>query len=430
MKTGVAVLLLAVILTGCRQTPRLDVERIAVVSSDTLSVNGSTRATSYSMSVKIIRAQDKLFVTWLDHVADIQIKCYDLKTDTWSETILLGTGVDNHAGPALTLDSQGYLWAVFGPHHGPFQFRRSARPYCIDEWLELPDFGDTATYPSLVCDAEDQLHLTYRGLSQPWKITYQRRPSGGEWSEPRALVSAAADTGYTHFGNPLAVSAEGVLHLAFHTYDLESRAGQAIGYMRSRDNGDTWENAEGQPLELPASPDSPCIIERGDTLDMRVNSLVLDPQGEPWILSTRIHENPRTTRLWHRENGEWQTIDLLPVVREIMPTVEVLYGSHTFSADGTLWVATTVQPAGTKLWWGGDDLETVLLVSADRGKSWRLLPVSTPAQGVPSWQPSIERPYSHRPVGIPALLYTFGGVGVGVTGGDATRVVFTRFDVQ
>ena len=90
------------------------------------------------MSNKIIAANGKLFIAWLDHVADIVIQTCDLETGSWGDRVLLGKGVDNHCGPAITMDSEGYLYAMFGPHNDAFQFRRSVRSYDATEWQYVP----------------------------------------------------------------------------------------------------------------------------------------------------------------------------------------------------------------------------------------------------------------------------------------------------
>lgn len=426
MKKDTILFLSVALLFSCERLVKPPVKQIGIAGIDTLSIRGSTRATSYDMSNKIIQADGKIFVCWLDHPSDIQIRAFDTQKERWSDSVLLGQGTDNHGGPALTRDSRGTLYAVYGPHHGSFQISRSRQPFSIAEWEKLPDFGDTATYPSLICDPQDRLHLTYRGLEQPWKLTYQCRAQDGEWSAPRALVSAAVDSGYTQFGNPLAISADGSLHLAFHIYDQQPPGGKAVGYLCSRDGGETWQNSDAQVLGLPVKPDSPCMIETGSGLDMRVNALVVDPDGNPWVMVSHLETKPRKVLLWHRQRNCWQKIDLLPVVQSFLPDVEVLYGGLTFSRDNMLYVTTTIQPIGTERFWGGEKLETILLVSADGGRSFRCLPISDPSDGVPNWQPSIERPYSGQPIAMPTLLYTAGKVGQGVNDSTVTQVVFVR----
>ena len=87
-----------------------------------LSDHGCGRATAYGDCNKIISLQDKTHVAWLDSVAEgfrVRTRTLDRKTNQWSPTYTVGEAYDNHGGPALTVDSLGYLHIVYYPHHHP-----------------------------------------------------------------------------------------------------------------------------------------------------------------------------------------------------------------------------------------------------------------------------------------------------------------------
>ena len=399
----------------------------------TLSPNGSTRATAYAMSNKIISAKGKTFVTWLDRVADIKIATYDIAKTQWSPPALVGRGSDNHGGPALTMDSRGHLYIVYGPHHGPFQLRKSKRPYDASDWGPVRRFGLRATYPSLVCDGADTLHCTYRGGPKSWLLMYQRKPKGGRWSRPRVLVDPGGSYTYTQYGNPLAVAKDGTLHLAFHIYVQQGRRpdrGRALGYVRSSDGGATWETAAGAQVALPATQQTGCFIERGSGLNLRVGNLVLDATGRPWLLAWHIGRRPRTILLWHHDGVRWRSRDLLPFVQKRLPGHELAMGTMTFDRDGVLYVAAVARPTGgsDKTWFGHPSKEIVLLTSTNSGKTVRVRPISTPDPKLPNWLPSIERPFGHRPTGVPSFIYTHGNIGTygDCRSGAGTEVHFVR----
>jgi len=234
-----------------------------IISEKTLSEKGSTRATAYDMSNKIITADGKLFVTWLDFLADIKTAAYDIQSGQLSEIQLIGQGTDNHSGPALTMDSNGYLHIVYGPHHGAFQYRRSVKPLDGTEWTPVERFAEKGTYPSLVCGPDDTLYCAYRDSStDPWRLLIQRRSKDGEWSPPLAIVDAGVK-GYAQFGNSLAISGERTLHLAFHIYNSPpAEGGRSAGYLRSDDGGRTWETADGASMEIPVTAEqvSTCTL--------------------------------------------------------------------------------------------------------------------------------------------------------------------------
>lgn len=409
------------------QTKRIAKKPVRILTSDTLSTNGSTRATAYMMSNKIITANGKTFVAWLDRVADIKIKSFNLQTNRWSETVLLGKGVDNHSGPAITMDSRGYLYAVFGPHHGPFQFRKSAKPYDISVWEPIENFGVNGTYPSLICDGNDMLHCTYRGGPMPRRLIYQQKPAGGEWSAPVEIVNPGVPDGYTQYGNPLTISPDGVIHLGFHIYDVHPDAGKSVGYLRSADSGKSWQNADGKKMTLPVTPDSPCFIEQGPELDMRAGSLVTDEKNNPWFTVFHNETKPRSVLIWHHDGRKWQAVSPNRIVKNRFPDRGLLYSSLTFDRHGYLYMVSVTQKIGVAKFWGDPSAEIILLASADHGKTFDMVPVSKPDANLPNWMPSIERPFGPHPIaGVPAFLYTHGGPGKDLTSGAGTEVIFVR----
>lgn len=402
--------------------------KLTIKSTTKLSQNGSSRATAYMMSNKIITADNKIFVSWLDLVANIQIKMYDIQTDQWSETVLLGKGADNHAGPAITMDSQGFLHAVFGPHHSPFQYRMSKNPYDISEWSEIKRFGVAATYPSLVCDAEDNLHIAYRCGAEPWRILYQKKFKDQDWSEPVDLVHAGVKDGYIHYGNSLVISEDGVLHLGFHIYDLHSKHGQSLGYLKSKDNGTTWKNVKEVTMQIPVKPDADCFIEQDQNFDMRIGNLAIDSKGLPWLTALHNEARPRTTILWHYNGQDWESQDLIETTQNHYPEKELLYCGLTFDRDGIMYIPAIIQKIGGSSHWGDPSQEVIFLYSPDSGQTFNIFPISEIDPNLPNWLINIERPYNPKSIGVPSLLYTHGDAGHKVNDGDATEVIFVRMN--
>lgn len=422
------ILLAAVLGLGVGRIAHGEKANVKVLFSKRLSANGSTRATAYAMSNKIITAKGKTFVAWLDLVADVRMATYDIAKRQWSDTELVGQGTDNHSGPAITMDSEGYLYIAYGPHVGPFQFRKSERPCDVTAWEPVQRFGVNATYPSLVCGPDDTLHCTYRGGKRPLRVMYQRKPKDGKWSRPREVVHSAAPGGYTQYGNALAVAKDGTLHLAFHIYDMHPAAGKAAGYLRSRDGGGTWETADGREVKLPATPKTKCFVEQGPKLDVRIGNVVLDGAGRPWITVIHLEPGARTALLWHREGARWRPVDLLPFVRKRLGRLAIGQAAATFDRGGTLYVAAAVLKPGVSKAFGHPSKEVVLLTSVDRGRTFRAVPISTPDPKLPNWLPSIERPYGPRPVGVPSFIYTHGNIGTygDCKSGKPTEVFFVR----
>ncbi len=378
---------------------------VSVKDTKLLATDGSIRATAYSMSNRIITGGGKIFVTWLDNSLTAKIMSYDITASTWSNVYTVGNGADDKSGPVITMDSSGNIYFAYGPNNGLFTFTRTVSPYDISAWQRTRTFGDAAAYPSLVCDNTDTLHCAYKGGKTPQSLMFQTYTNGNIWTNPLEIVNCGANSSYTQYGNSLAVSSNGDLHLGFHIYDYNIvKAGKYVGYLRSKDGGRTWETVNGTPVNLPANPNTNCFIEQGNNLDMRVGNMVIDDKGKPWLAVTHLEGNP-TLKLWHHDGNSWQMIDLLPELQKHMPGQYLSEGTLAFDDTGMLYVTATTLAPGYSTWYGDKSHEVVLFTSADHGQTFDFLQISQPDPNLANWLPCIERPYGPNPIGIPGLLY-------------------------
>ena len=405
----------------------------SVAATHILSTTGSNRATAYpQVSNKIVQSGDKTFVSWLDGPSTIKVVTYDVRTQAWSDAVALGEGQDNHAGAALTMDSAGYLYAAFGPHHGPFQFRCSLNPHDATAWGPTEWFGEDCTHPSLICGPDDTLHLVHRHGKSSWRLLYRRRPKGKEWSEPIELVDPHFHR-YTHFWPSLAVAPDRTLHLAFSINTGSPFAGRAVGYVRSHDGGQSWIHANGQSAQLPLTPESPHFVETHTALDATPSNVALDPDGHPWLAVYHRERQPQDLTLWHHDGTDWHSRSIAAEVPHTFPGYEhASVNTITFDARGRLYLACVIQRVGedhgnVKDGWGEPGDRVILLTSDDRGASFNALPISGVDPAKPNWLATIERPYGTRPIGTTSLVYTHGGSGISNQLDLAsTEVVFVR----
>jgi hypothetical protein len=372
-------------------------ERIPMIGDiRLLSEHGSTRATRYATANKIVTLADKTHVAWLDSVSQTMVATYDHATGTWSGKVKVGDGADNHGGPALTCDSDGYLHVVFGPHAGPFQHCRSSRPNDASEWVQLANFGDNATYPSVVCDKKDTLHIIYRGGVEPRHLLYQRLPKGGEWTKPRSLCHAALEKGYTHYHASLTIAGEDVLHIAYDIYGAEGGPAKCAGHMMSRDFGKTWTLADGTPLALPTTPDSVAFFRRTET-SLKTVGIVCDADGDPWITVAAGEDGPE---LWHHNGQAWRCVELDEELPEDTDVSQFgLLSPPAFDANGTLYVM------------AGLSGDIALLYSSERGARFNVLPLFPKDEELPHVGFSTERPTGHNAINTPWLLFSTGEKG-------------------
>ena len=386
-----------------------------------LSEHGCGRATAYADANKIITLQDKTHVAWLDSITEgfrVRIRTLDRKTNRWSPTYTVGEAYDNHGGPALTVDSLGYLHIVYYPHHHPFRYRRSVRPNDASEWGDEIQLGERCTYPTMVCGSDDTLYLTGRENrgDQPWYVNLYIKPPNAPWGEPIPLFQDDKG-GYVRFQQALIWGQDHrTLHLTLWIFD-ENRA-YTVGYLRSPDSGRTWERADGAPVLLPATRETVTLIDTKHR-DLRFGSIAVDGESTPYVLYSTCPSFALPSQawvVWLDGAGKWcrrSLTDELP--KEWKGWSLAMDGAIHIAPDGRIFIVLDLMKPETVSEgnWGHKSAEIVGMQASDiRGKfSVELL--SKPDMTVPHWLPNLERPTGHNRVDVPGVMYTAGVTGEG-----------------
>jgi hypothetical protein len=375
--------------------------KLRVNSTRLLSNRGSTRATRYAGTNKIVTRDSKTHITWLDSISDTMISTYDRTKGSWTHPVKVGSGYDNHGGGALTCDSMGYLHLFFGPHgQAPFLHYQSTEPNDATQWVKLPAVGANATYPSVVCDNQDTLHLIYRGGEhprQPFSLLYQQRKSDSIWSPPIMLAKAPDDwNGYTHYHHALTIAQDNTLHIGYNIY-YDGRAQHAF-HMMSPDQGQSWTLADNSPVALPVKVSKGGFFESTDDA-LKVNSIVCDSQGHPWLSLSHLGAES-ALRIYHHDGERWH---FLEPGRLTQPTLEEgdmgNSGVLTISQDNHLYLITCVKG------------HVAVLESSALKNDFRVVPAFPPSETLPHVGLTLERPTGHHAVDVPFGLFSTGEKG-------------------
>jgi hypothetical protein len=363
-----------------------------------LSTHGSDRATGYSLSSKLVRHGNTLYVGWLDaplgpeQPVTIQLGVCDATTGELQKTIQLGEGIDNHCGPALALDGTGRLHAVIGAHHGPFFYRWSDDPSDETSWSEPQPLGPADTYPSLVVDPAGTLHLVHREKADRWQLWYRRKRASQPWQAPRALaVSPVA--GYNHFIQSLSIGPIGTLHLTFQFHYAESgRAedctGRLAAYLRSSDGGDTWTHEDASCTQLPLTVETVQPICRYSEGGLRVGTHVVDEHDRPWLFAS-LPDAPSGV-LWHRTAAGWQAHDLVFAL-DGLNTQGGRSTSLTRDDQGQLHLVVAAHPDRHETAWYDPSLELFQLTMDAIGNPLALEQLTDADAAVAHWLPALEQ---------------------------------------
>ena len=386
-----------------------------------LSEHGCGRATAYADANKIITLQDKTHVAWLDSIAEgfrVRTRTLDRKTNRWSPTYTVGEAYDNHGGPALTVDSLGYLHIVYYPHHHPFRYRRSVRPNDASEWGDEIQLGERCTYPTMVCGSDDTLYLTGRENrgDQPWYVNLYIKPPNAPWGEPIPLFQDDKG-GYVRFQQALIWGQDHrTLHLTLWIFD-ENRA-YTVGYLRSPDSGRTWERADGAPVLLPATRETVTLIDTKHR-DLRFGSIAVDGESTPYVLYSTCPSFALPSQawvVWLDGAGKWcrhSLTDELP--KEWKGWSLAMDGAIHIAPDSRIFIVLALMKPETVSEgnWGHKSAEIVGMQASDIRGKFSVGLLSKPDMTVPHWLPNLERPTGHNRVDVPGVMYTAGVAGEG-----------------
>ncbi len=412
-------------------------QRVGIAARTLLvSKSGGDRGTAYVMSNKIARRQGHAVCTWIDSDRQNRWALVDPATaKIVREGIVGDVQKDNHCGAAMTTDADGTLHLLIGAHHGSFVHYRM--PLDKADWEPVEDgqsIGQAATYPSLVCDREGTLHLTYR--CEPGgrnaRVHYCRRERDGKWSEPRTLASCAVSE-HSWVTNSIEAGPSGRLHVVMsNTLPVPDVGPNARYYgashLYSDDSGNTWRQFdEDGPLVLPAPGTELKRIE-SDTMQperieatyggapgplnsyyhkILLSNVAVDENDQPWVIVHNLLKG--SAQLFHHKDSTgWVGIPLDQAVRSILPRFHILHcGQVSRHRDGMIEAVLMVAPKDQRAW-GAKGTELVRILVGTDGSVRHSELVCPIDPDMPHWLPSIERWCWHAPVDRTLLLYTRG----------------------
>lgn len=288
-------------------------------------------------------------------------------------------------------------------------------------------FGENLTYPTLVCDTENNLIVTCRRSysDRPWEMELWSKPAGSDshWSFG-ATLARSRHPGYAHFQEGLVWSPDRkTLHLFCRFHELTDEKGygriQNLAYLRSPDRGQTWHRFNGDVVELPATAETADILASGGKdvdRDLRIGGLAVGTDGDPVVYYSVLEPNRGEIFLASPDgDGAWQSVSLRRFVPRQFEGWRLLSpGGLTFAQNGTLFLAAQLYfpDSGDSTAWGHPTTEVCALKSKDNGYSFDFELITGLEMKIPSWLPSLERPTGFNNVpNSPGMIYTRGGRG-------------------
>ncbi|MNK23538.1 hypothetical protein D3C87_418320 [compost metagenome] len=308
-------------------------------------------------------------------------------------TIVLDKKTDNaHDNPVMNIDAEGYIWLFSTAHgtNGPSYVHKSIRPYDIGkfEQVQATKMENGKVVPMNNFSYLQSWYQKGNGFINLF-THYDRKVVPNQPSKPRRTISYMTSVDGINYSDwkDLATIEEG-------HYQTSGSFGNTVGtsfnfhpvkegenglnyrtnlyYIHTKDFGETWQNANGQPLQLPlAQIKNEALVKDYHSLGLNVyiNDVAYDGQGNPIILFITSKgyqagpENaPYTWNTARFTGAEWE---VLPVT-----TSDNNYDMGSLIVDKkgnwTIVGPTAIGPQAFNT--GG---EMVMWASKNQGKSWK-----------------------------------------------------------
>ena len=314
-------------------------------------------------------SQDKTFFVFGNAENSPTVCCYDHKTRTFANAVVVGANLDMdaHRNPHLLIDEAGYLYVFYGAHCSPAYLVKSARPFDISEWLPMGVVAEQASYPQPWQLKPGEISVLFRqgGTHDAGEARVVSRDGGRTWSQPQLIACSPPKNGFYAVSIAETGPYPRKVHLAWSVTRGDWWQRYHVYYACSEDGGATWRRSDGTTYETPIAEDRSQMVFRSDEPDRGVwlTDMQLDSSGNPYVLfvdgQTLTYQC--VWRLATLRRGKWG-------VHEIAACDHMYDGGSLLSlADDELRAYLPTTPAQSYL--DGGDMDEWR--SADGGVTWR-----------------------------------------------------------
>jgi hypothetical protein len=196
-----------------------------------------------------------------------------------------------HRQPTIVIDGHGYIHVFASMHNENWRYWRSAGPESVSNMVwqgrSMPDQTNLATYPSAARAANGDIYVIIRATTSG--RLYRWNNATNTWTR---AATFAAQSGLSVYPDDIVGDANGDMHLSW-----EWSPGTAGGlrhlasYLRYVPSTNTFRNAAGTPVAVPATTSSPVIYQ-----PLEGSEILGGGTNDPGVQSAKLAINPNNGR--------------------------------------------------------------------------------------------------------------------------------------
>jgi hypothetical protein len=356
------------------------------------------------------------------------VSYFDHKTGMVPKPIIvLDKKTDNaHDNPVMNIDAEGYIW-LFSTAHGtnsPSYVHKSVKPYDITkfEQIQATKIENGKVVPMNNFSYLQSWYQPGSGFINLF-THYDRKVIPNQPSKPRRTISYMTSADGVNYSDwkDLATIEEGhyqtsgsfgnIIGTSFNYHPVKEGENGLnyrtnLYYIQTKDFGKTWENVNGQKLQLPLTQiENEALVKDYHSLGLNVyiNDLAYDQEGNPIILfitSKGYQAGPENAPYtWHTARFTGKVWEISPVT-----TSDNNYdmGSLIVDKSGS-W--TIVGPTATGPQAFNTGGEMVMWTSNNQGKNWQAKALTNNS--------AYNHSYARKPVNVHDGFFAFWADGHG-----------------
>jgi hypothetical protein len=273
----------------------------------------------HPVAFALLTHEDRQYVAFYDADRYMTVGVRSLNSDQWQfKRLPSRVGWDSHNYVTMAVDARGDLHVAGNMHCDPLVYFRKATPGDIGTLERVAAMVGSreqrVTYPRFMTASGARLLFAYRDgrsgsgddiydvyvpTSKTWRRLIEEPLLSGEGAMNAYSVGPKRDKG-------------GEYHLCWVWRDTPDCAtNHTLSYARSRDLVH-WENAKGEPLTLPITPESPTVVDpvpAGGGIINGNTQIGFDSHNRAILSYHKFDENGHTQLYNARfEDGQWRVV--------------------------------------------------------------------------------------------------------------------------